>query len=276
MAFSPPGPALLFCPGNRPERFDKAAERSDVVLLDLEDAVGPQDKEFARAAVLKALPRFGDRAVVRVNAVGTPWYAADVRAVVAAGARTVMLPKVSSPEDVRGLAELQVIALCETAAGVVRAADIAVETNCAALFWGGEDLVADLGGRSSRDLEGRYYSVIEQARSTVLLAAAAAGRPAIDAVNLDVDDLDALTAEANQAAAVGFLAKACIHPKHVDIIRAAFAATPTQLAWADGVLTAAERSGGGVFTYQGRMIDAPLYAHARAIVARTTNTERQR
>lgn len=134
--------------------------------------------------------------------------------------------------------------------------------NCVALFWGGEDLIADLGGRSSRAPSGGYYPVVEQARSMVLLAAGQCGKPAIDAVHIDIADLDGLARESIQAADVGFTAKACIHPSHVSIIRNAFRPTLAQRRWAKNVVTAMQAAAGGVVNLDGQMIDEPLHRQA--------------
>jgi citrate lyase subunit beta/citryl-CoA lyase len=263
------GPAILFCPGDRPDRFAKAAARADAVILDLEDAVAPEDKPAARASVLDALPSLDPaRTIVRINALDSPWGHDDAGALRALAAPPlVMLPKARAAADLDALAPLAVIALCETAEGVLAAPSIARAATCAGLMWGSEDLVADLGGRPGRGPDGRYRAVLEHARSTVLLAAAAAGRPAIDTVLVDLDDLDTLRADAEYAAAAGFTAKACVHPDQVDPVRAAFAATPAEVEWATGVLRAAEGRA-GVFRHRGRMIDAPVLAAARAVLAR--------
>ncbi|MDJ1136972.1 HpcH/HpaI aldolase/citrate lyase family protein [Streptomyces iconiensis] len=264
MGFLDHGPALLFCPGDRPDRYAKAAAAADAVLLDLEDAVAPDAKERARSEVANAVPELGDRVVVRVNAIGTPWHEADVAAMRRAGARQLMLPKATGPEDLAALGDFEVVALCESAAGVLNARALAHSPHCAALFWGGEDLIADLGGRFARDAHGRYHPVVEQARSTVLLAAGEAGRPAIDTVHIAIGDLAGVGEESVRAADSGFRAKACIHPSHVPAIRAGFAPTEEQATWARDVLAAAGREA-GVFVFRGRMIDAPLLAQARAI-----------
>lgn len=266
MTFLRHGPALLFCPGDRADRFAKAAQRADVVVLDLEDAVAPERKEQTRHLVARAAAELGDRAVVRVNAVGTPWHEADVVAMRAAGVGTLMLPKVSAAADLDALATFQVVALCETAAGIVHSAEIAAAPQCVALFWGGEDLIADLGGRTSRDEFGRYRAVVEHARSTALLAARAAGKPAIDAVEPEIGAVERLAADAREAAGAGFAAKACIHPDQVEVVRTAFAASPEQLTWARDVLAAEAGARGGVFRHRGQMIDGPLLAQARRIV----------
>jgi citrate lyase subunit beta / citryl-CoA lyase len=186
----------------------------------------------------------------------------------AAGATTLMLAKTSSAADLAALPGFEVIALCETVAGVVNAPSIAAEPNCSAMFWGGEDLVADMGGRRSRDREGRYHPAVQVARSTVLFAAVAARRPAIDAVFLDIADHDGLAEEAAGACDMGFTAKACIHPQQVPVVRQAFRPDDEQLEWAHALLEQAGRLGGGVFTFRGQMVDGPLYRQAENIIRR--------
>lgn len=259
----PPPPALLFCPADRPERARKASERADGVILDLEDGVAPAAKEAAREALLAVLPELDPaRTIVRVNAPGSEWVEADLEALRGAGVRTAMLPKAEAAGQLEPLAPLRAVALCETAAGVLAAPELARHPACAALMWGGEDLIADLGGRSSRGGSG-YREVVRHARAAVLLAAGAAGRPAIDAIHAEIDDLDGVRAEAGEAAACGFAAKACIHPGQVAPIREAFGPDGEEVAWARGVLGAAEQAE-GAFAYEGRMIDEPLLRHARA------------
>ncbi|MHA7191655.1 HpcH/HpaI aldolase/citrate lyase family protein [Arthrobacter sp. MDT2-16] len=264
------GPALLFCPADRPERYAKAADRSDTVILDLEDAVAPAAKPAARGALAEAaLSRH--HTVVRLNAVGTPDFALDCEAVRGTAYRTVMLAKTEVPEDVAAvrdvLGDVDVIALCETARGVVNAVDIAATEGVVALMWGAEDLVASLGGTSSRTPAGTYRAVALQARSQVLLAAGAAGVGCIDAVYVDIADTEGLTDEADDAVASGFSAKACIHPGQVAAVRAAFAPDDAEVERARALLAAAEHER-GVFTFEGRMVDEPILRHARSVLAR--------
>lgn len=260
------GPALLFCPGDRPDRFDKALRAADLVLLDLEDGVGAGAKAIARDAVEHALPRLGSRAVVRVNARGTAEHEADVAMLRRAGATTLMLPKTASAADLDDLDGFEVIALCETAAGITNATEIARHPRCAALFWGGEDLIADLGGRSSRGRDGRFLPVVQHARSAVLLAGGVGGVPVIDSVYIDIDDVDGLRRESEEAAASGFAAKAVIHPSHAEVVRRAFAPDEQAIAQARAVLEAVER-GSGAIQVGGRMIDEPLVRQARRTLA---------
>lgn len=260
------GPALLFCPADRPDRFAKAADRADAVILDLEDAVAPGAKAVARDALV-ASRLDPARTIVRVNAVGTPDHAADLAAVGATGYRTLMLPKTAGAADLEGLTGYDVVALVETAAGVLAVAEIAAAPQVVALMWGAEDLVASLGGTASRRPGGGYRDVARHARSAVLIAARAHGRAAIDAVHLAIEDEAGLGAEVADAVASGFTATACIHPAQVEVIRTGYRPTPDQVTWADDVLAAAAAER-GVFRWQGQMVDGPVLEQARAILRR--------
>ena len=262
------GPALLFCPADRPERYAKALERADAVILDLEDAVDPERRPAAREAVA-ASDLDPARVIVRVNQAGTDDLAADLAALAETAYRVLMLPKAVRVADLGALAGYDVIALCGTAAGVLAAPELAVQPSVVALMWGAEDLVASLGGTSSRHADGSYRDVARHARSAVLLAAGAAGTTAIDTVHLDIADLAGLQAEAEDAVAVGFAATACIHPSQVAVIRAAYSPTPEEVARARELLAAAEAAGGGVFRHDGLMVDGPVLAHARAVLRRS-------
>ena len=265
------GPALLFCPADRPERFAKAAERADAVILDLEDAVAPDAKAAARRN-LAEVPLDPERTIVRVNAAGPGssgvHFEADLEALEATPYRTVMLAKAESPEQLALLRAYGVIALCETAAGVLAAPAIAAEPNTVALMWGAEDLVASLGGTSSRADDGAYRAIALHARSSVLLAAGAYGKAAVDAVYTDIPDLAGLAAESADAAASGFAAKACIHPSQVAAVRDAYRPSEQAVADARELLAAAEEAGTGVFQHRGRMIDGPILRHAEAVLRR--------
>jgi citrate lyase subunit beta/citryl-CoA lyase len=135
------------------------------------------------------------------------------------------------------------------------------------MMWGAEDLFAAMGGRSSRDDSGRYRDVAVHARSAILLAATAFGRPAIDTVHLDIADVDGLRREAGDAAACGFEATACIHPSQVEVVRAAYRPSAGEIDWAKRVLATATVSA-GVFAFEGTMVDAPLLRQAERILQR--------
>lgn len=261
------GPALLFCPADRPERFAKAADRADAVILDLEDAVAPGAKVAARGALIDTAldPR---RVIVRTNPLGTAEFEADMATLSLTDFRLIMVPKAESAKRIARIdPRFEVVALCETAKGVMASDKLAAAPNVVALMWGAEDLVASLGGTSSRKPKGGYRDVARVARSRVLLAAGAARIAAIDAVHLDIADEKGLRREAADAAASGFAASACIHPGQVETIRAAYRPDEATLAWARDVLAAAEGRG-GVFRHEGRMIDEPVLRHARTVLFR--------
>jgi citrate lyase subunit beta / citryl-CoA lyase len=261
------GPALLFCPADRPERYAKALERADAVILDLEDAVAPAAKAAARGALIDS-DLDPDRVIVRVNALDSEDVVSDLSSLGQTDYRTVMVAKAESAKRIGRLdPRFRVLALCETAKGIAAADRIAALGNVAGLMWGAEDLVASLGGTSSRRPSGRYRDVARYARSHVLIAAGAHGKAAIDAVHLDIGDLKGLAREATDAAASGFSATACIHPAQVPVIRDAYRPDAKAVAWARAVLRAAEGER-GVFTFQGRMVDEPVLRHARATLSR--------
>lgn len=262
------GPSLLFCPADRPDRYSKAAERADAVILDLEDAVLPADRAAARRALAEH-PLDPATTIVRLNPAGTDDFDADLGALQSTDYRTVMLAKTESAADVAAVGNgLRVVALCETARGVLSAGDIASHTSTVALMWGAEDLVASLGGTASRDDEGRYRPLAVHARSAVLLAAGAHGVAAIDSVYLDIADLDGLAAEVRDAAASGFAATACIHPGQVATIRAGYAPSDDEIAAATALLAAADTAA-GVFRFDGRMVDEPVLRNARSVLLRS-------
>lgn len=277
-AWIPPGPAILFCPADRPERYGKAADRADVVILDLEDAVAPDDRPAAREALL-ASSLDPDRTIVRVNPVDTSDHAADLEALAGTDYRCVMLAKTESAAQVTDLYSATgavVLALVETPLGVVRAEEIASAPGCAGLMWGAEDLLAAMGGSTSRfssgeaggpRVAGEYRDVPRHARARVALAAAAFGRWAVDSVHLDIADVAGQRAEALDAVALGFVATACIHPSQVAVVRQAYAPDDDEVAWARKVLAAAEHNQ-GVFQLDGRMVDGPVFRQAEATLRR--------
>lgn len=260
------GPAWLFCPADRPERFAKAAAAADVVILDLEDGVADADKPAARRA-LQDTPLDPERTVVRVNAAGTDDHARDLDALASTAYSTVMLSKTESAAQVDALAPRDVVALLETPRGAVLASEIAAAGGTVAVMWGAEDLVATLGGTSSRRADGTYRDVPHHVRATALLTASAFGRIALDAVHLDIRDLDGLRAEAEDAVALGFAGTVCIHPSQVPVVRAAYRPSEQDVDWARRVLAAAT-SERGVFAFEGQMVDSPVLKHAAALLRR--------
>lgn len=269
MTWELPGPAWLFCPADRPERYEKALATADVVIIDLEDGVAEADKPAAREALI-ATPLDPERTVVRVNAAGTLEHMLDLDALVRTEYRRIMLPKCESAEQITRLVDYEVIALIESPLGALAVGRAVMVRNAIGVMWGAEDLVAALGGNSSRHADGGYRDVARHVRSQSLLAAKAYGKFALDSVYLDIQDLDGLAAEAEDAIAIGFDAKVAIHPKQVPVIRTAYAPQPSEVDWARRVLAEAPNHR-GVFTFEGRMVDMPVIRHAERIVQRAVD-----
>jgi len=268
-----PGPAWLFCPADRPDRYPKALAAADVVILDLEDAVAPVDRTAARDA-LRRLSDDGvldrDRTVVRINGADTADHAADLAVVSEAEVRRVMLAKSEEPADVSRI-EAEVLLLVETPRGVEQAGRLAEQADVVAMMWGADDLVAGLGGTASRHDDGRYRDVARYARSRVLIAAKAHGRLALDAVHMDIADTAGLAAECEDAVAVGFDATVAIHPSQLPVIRAAYSPTTERVQWARRLL-AHVGNDRGVTTFEGRMVDGPIFRQAERVLRLATGT----
>src|SRR5690625_961047 len=168
---------------------------------------------------------------------------------------------------------VELIALCETAAGVAQAVSIAQHPAVAGLMWGSEDVMVSTGGTSSRFADATYRDVPRFARAQVLLAAAAAGKASIDTIHTDLSPTRQFIAEAQDAVATGWTAKACIHPAQVEVIRDAYTPTDDQLEYARALL-AETKHHGGVFQFRGSMVDGPLIAHAQTLVNRAEKLDR--
>lgn len=267
----PGGPTWLFCPADRPDRFEKALAIADVVILDLEDAVLPEAKSRARNHILESASSLDPgRTIVRINPIDSAWGEADLEVLHATHFETVMLPKAASPSQVAELGRFSVAALCETAAGVIAAPEIATSPACIALAWGGEDLAVDLAS-SPRGRQGKLHPTGSWARLAVRYAAAAAGVAAVDTVWTDIADLDGLESDARAAASCGFDAKLAIHPSQVPVIRRAFQPADADVRRAHRILAAAEEArtrGLGAVQLDGAMIDAPVIARAARLIAR--------
>jgi len=255
--------SLLFVPGSRPDRFAKAGgSGADLVVVDLEDAVAPADKAEARehAGAWLAGHAWG----VRINPPGTEWFAEDLRTV-ARHRCVVMVPKAESPHQLadicRGLAPGSVVvALVETAAGVLRAADVAAVDGVGRLAFGNFDLAAQLG------VSPDDRAAMATARGTLVLASAAAGiAPPFDGVTGDVQDVAGLREDLRASVALGFTGKLCIHPRQVLPVHDVLAPTAEDLAWAAEVVAGADD--GGVAVVGGQMVDKPVVDRARRLLA---------
>lgn len=258
------GPGWLFCPADRPERFQKAAAAADVVILDLEDGVAAADRPAAREALINT-PLDPDRTVVRLNPAGTADHPLDLEALARTGYTNVMLAKSEDPAQVVALAPLNVVVLVETPLGALNVTELVRRDNVVAAMWGAEDLFAAMWGTNNRWPDGSYRDVAQHVRSQTLLSAKAFGRMALDSVYLDIKNLEGLRAEADDAVAVGFDAKVAIHPTQVEVIRSAYRPTEEQIRWARDVLDLATRER-GVFQFEGVMVDAPVFRRAERIV----------
>lgn len=255
--------SLLFVPGDRPERFDKAAATgADVVIIDLEDAVAPESKPAALAHALTWI-RAGHQAVVRINGFGTPWHAHEVAAVARTEA-AVMVPKAQSADE---LAHLQrtvgdrVIALIETARGIRDVDAVAGAPGVVRLALGNVDLSAELG------LDPASHPALAYARGRLVVASAAAGLvPPIDGVTTSLDSAEVLAADLAVTRELGFEGKLCIHPRQVAPVNEALRPNEKELAWARRVLAAADAA--GVSVVDGAMVDGPVVARATQLLAR--------
>jgi citrate lyase subunit beta/citryl-CoA lyase len=258
---APPPRSYLFVPGDRPERFDKAhASAADAVILDLEDAVAPDRKDAARASVAAALSA-SRPVVLRINPVDTPWFRADLALCRHPGVAAVMLPKSERVQDLAGLgADLAVIALIETAAGFANVRAIAAAANVRRLAFGAIDFQLDLGLRAS-------FDDLLAFRSEIVLAARLAMQPApIDSPSVAIDAPAEVEEEARRARRIGFGAKLCIHPRQVDVVNRSFSPSDAELAWAERVMEAADRSQGAAVALDGKMMDKPVILRAQALL----------
>lgn len=272
------GSAWLFCPGDRPDRFKKAAMAADLMILDLEDAVTADAKRTARAAIVSASSTLDpNRTIVRVNPSDTPSGREDLLALAATPLSTIMLPKAHTTAQLDVLDGFSVVPLCETATGVLAASQLASHPRSVALAWGGQDLALDLDA-SPLGADGSLHPTAVWARMAVRFAAASARVPAIDTVWVDLEDEEGLASEARSAADAGYHAKLVVHPRQVATVRAAFAPAASEVAMARRIVAAAQDAaarGTGTIQVEGGMVDAPIVARAHRVIARAHDSEQQ-
>jgi len=254
----------LFVPGARPERFDKAlAAGAGAVILDLEDAVAPADKETARAAIAAWLqPQHA--VVLRINSADSAWFDADLTLCGRPGVAAIMLPKAESAATlaaVRQAGAKVLLPLVESAAGIGALDEVAGAPGVQRLVFGSIDLQADLGLRDAGEDELLFF------RLAIVLASRRAGIGApIDGVTTAIDDSARLQADVQRARRLGFAGKLCIHPKQVAVVNTLFAPSAEETAWARRVLEAAAASGGAAVAVDGKMVDKPVLLRAEAIL----------
>ena len=276
--------SMLFIPGNTPNLLMNAdVLGADSIILDLEDAVSPAEKDAARILVRSALRSLGYKGcevIVRINPIETDFWKKDLDEVIPLRPGMIMPTKVSCADDVRTVSDyiaqveeicgmekntVRLIPLIETAMGVENAFAIAsADPRVAAIFLGGEDLTADL--RCKRTKEGNE---IFYARCRMVNAARAAGVDVYDTPFTDVDDIDGLYKDAAFAKSLGFTGKASISPRHVAGINEVFSPTQADIDYAHEVMETirmAKAQGKGVLSLRGKMIDAPIVTRARQVI----------
>jgi len=253
----------LYVPGNRPDRFDKAvATGADLVILDLEDAVAPQDKAYARDSVTTWLAEAAVECVLQVRVQDRD----DLAALRGLSGFEVRLPKVETTaqldEVAAALPGVAVTALVESAFGVEHAAEIAAHPAVTRLGLGESDLASELGTRADQ--------VLDHARVRLLYAALAAGLPApMLSAYPDIRDLAGLRADTERGRALGWVGRVAIHPTQLPVIAEVFRPTPDERRWADEVLAAGAGVSTGVSTLRsGEMVDPAMVGRAKAILAR--------
>ena len=280
--------SMLFVPGDRPDRFAKAAASgADAVILDLEDAVTPERRPEARAAIADWLAA-AERSVpvwVRINPVDSDDALVDLAAVVAARPDGIVLPKARDGADVhrtdhwleslevrngfaRGSIGLLPL-ITESAGALLRAASfVSLPARVVGLTWGAEDLAADIGAAGNKTADGEYELTFALARSFCLLAAAAAGVAAFDTIDTDLRDAAAIERRARASRRQGFAGKLAIHPAQVAPIHAAFSPTPEEIERAERVIAAFRAApGAGAVAFEGGMLDKPHLRQAERILA---------
>lgn len=277
--------SLLFVPGDRPDRMEKALRAgADALILDLEDAVAPAAKPEARRHVAEFLNTHSAAKLwVRVNPLDGDEVDKDLAAVLPSHPDGIVLPKAEGGASVaeltrrlteRGNATAQIIAIAtETAAAMFQLGSYGGSKRLAGLTWGAEDLPAAIGAATSREPDGRFTAPYELARSLCLFGAAAAGVAPIETVYPAFRDIDGLAAYASRARRDGFTGMMAIHPDQVPAINAAFTPSEAEIAHARAVVAAFEASpGAGALSLDGRMIDRPHLLQAQRTLAAAAGT----
>jgi citrate lyase subunit beta / citryl-CoA lyase len=259
----------LFVPATRPERFAKAAASgADRVILDLEDAVAPEDKRQARSQLVPTSVPVAVPVYLRVNGHGTEWFEDDLEAARHLPIAGILLPKAESGEQVARAASVldgaqTVVPIVESAAGLWQVLDIARGPRVERVAFGALDFQLDTGIRGD-DRE------LDYARTAIVVASRVAGLAApIDAVTPSIDDEERLVRDLERARRFGYGGKLCIHPRQVAATHRAFAPSEEELDWARGLLealAARPENDRGAFSYRGAMVDRPIIDRARQLL----------
>jgi citrate lyase subunit beta/citryl-CoA lyase len=254
----------LFVPATRPDRFAKAAASgADAVIIDLEDAVAPENKEAARRCLVES-ELSPASIVVRINDARTPWYEADLAALASTSVRAVMLPKAEGQQDLAYIRtvlgpQTVLIPLIETAAGMANARVLATCQGVSQLAFGSIDYCADIQAAHTR-------MALLAARSELVLASRLCNRIGpLDGVTAQIDDPARSEEDARHARELGFSGKLCIHPSQIAPVQRGFTPTEAEISWAESILSTSDS---GAVRVNGTMVDAPLRQRARAILSR--------
>jgi (3S)-malyl-CoA thioesterase len=256
----------LYVPASNERALAKARGLdADMLVVDLEDSVAPENKASARdVAIVQSREGFGDKLLaLRINAVDSPFFEEDLAAAGQAVVDYLVVPKidiVAEIDRVAALSELPIIAMIESPSGIYNARDVAKHASVAGLFMGGNDLCAETGIRPGPNREG-----LELALQSVVLAGAASAKPAFDTVYNLLDDMSGFESECRQGRCYGFAGKTLIHPNQVDIANAAFGPDAAELADAQALIDAAT---GGAQRFRGRMIERMHVEEAKRAIAR--------
>ena len=267
--------SYLFVPGNRPERFSKAVEaRPDAIILDLEDAVHPDSKPAARAAIWawqETTPSVACERYIRLNSVSSTLFRQDLTWLndmrYPQRCNGIFLPKAECPEALSRVVErllqwqptLKIVAIIETAKGLQQVESIAAIPGLARLAFGSLDFSLDIN--CSQIPEAFLF-----ARNRIVLASRTADLPSpIDGVTPAISDLAVVAGDSHYARSLGFGAKLCIHPAQLDTVQRAFLPDSRQLAWADRVMSAVA-TGSHAVQVDGEMVDLPLIEHAQRLL----------
>lgn len=262
--------SLLFVPGSRPDRFAKArATEADMVCIDLEDAVAADHKSQARDAAIAAIAADGSsRLALRINGLTTRAGIADLLALAESGLAPplLLLPKIESPAEVAlcasvlGRAGIRLVPLIETPRGLRATAEIALVGGVGAMMFGGGDLSGELGVA----LE---WEPLLVARGHFLLGCAEAGAPAIDVPFVRLEDAAGLEEETRRAKALGFSAKAAIHPDQIGAIHRVMRPTSEEIEEARSAEAAFTAANGAAVRFRGALLEAPILRKYRKILA---------
>jgi citrate lyase subunit beta/citryl-CoA lyase len=265
--------SFLFVPGNRPERFLKAAQSgADAIILDLEDSVPLDSKAASRESIAEQWPALmatGVKVVVRANSPETDIGKDDLRALAALqGLHAVMIPKCESKETLEYVShempQTPILPIIESASGFIALDEIASSTNVSRLVVGHIDFLADTGMQCAddqRELDTLRFNVAMFTRKFDL-------SPVIDGVTVSVDDAELIRNDTLRSVRFGFGGKLCIHPKQVDVVHQTFAPSPQDLDWAKRVLSAIADSQGAAVQLDGKMVDLPVVLQAQRLIAR--------